>query len=247
MKKRYDIILFDADGTLYDFNSSEANAVTEVLAAVGLPTDSGTISLYHDINDAEWHALERGETTRERLKVDRFRKLIAALSDMGVNTESVSAEAMCSLYVERLSQQCILFPDAEPVCRELSERASLYIITNGITRVQRGRFERSPITKYFDDVFISEAMGAVKPERRYFELVFDAIGITEEEAKGRVLVVGDSMTSDIAGAAAVGLDSCYIDRSGKGAGSPAPTYTVGSLYDLYDICPLFGGSTEENS
>ena len=247
MKKVYDVVLFDADGTLYDFDTSEANAVSEVLTSVGLPTDKDTVSLYHDINDAEWRALERGETTREKLKVDRFRKLIEALSRRGVRAaDTADANVMCMRYVEALSRQCILFPDAEDVCRELSSRASLYIITNGITRVQRGRFARSPITKYFDDVFISEAMGAVKPERRYFELVFEAIGMPKDEARTRALVVGDSPTSDIAGASAFGLDSCFIDRAGKGPGASCPTYTIRSLYELLDICPPRRGGTEEN-
>ncbi len=232
--KRYDIILFDADGTLYDFETSEARAVSEVLEACGLPTDEGTVRLYHRINDAEWKALERGETTRERLKVERFSKLLSRLSEAGIKGNA-TAEQMCSMYVEALSRQCVLFPESEPVCRALFPRAQLYIITNGITNVQRGRFARSPITKYFRDIFISEAMGAVKPERRYFELVLGSIGISEEEARERVLVVGDSLSSDIKGASSIGLDSCWFNPKGEDAGGARPTYTVKSLYELLDI------------
>ncbi len=232
--KRYDIILFDADGTLYDFETSEARAVSEVLEMCGLPTDPETVGLYHRINDAEWKALERGETTRERLKVERFEKLLAALAEKNVYG-SESAETMCGLYVERLSRQCILFPESEPVCAALSPRADLYIITNGITNVQRGRFARSPITKYFRDIFISEAMGAVKPERRYFELVLASVGITEAEAKERVLVVGDSLSSDIKGAVDFGLDSCWFAPKGGEPVGITPTYTIRSLYELCGI------------
>lgn len=233
--KKYDIILFDADGTLYDFDRSEARAVSEVLEICSLPHDDDTVELYHRINDAEWKALERGETTRERLKVERFRKLLTVLAERGVEI-GVTAKNMADMYVEHLSQQCILFPESEPVCRTLSEQAKLYIITNGITRVQRGRFAKSPITKYFGDMFISEAMGAVKPELRYFEIVFDALGITHDEAKERVLVVGDSLTSDIKGAIAAGLDSCWLNPHGHDSGDVMPTYTIKSLCELYDIC-----------
>lgn len=233
--KRYDIILFDADGTLYDFDRSEANAVSEVLALSSLPVNDETVTLYHEINDAEWKALERGETTRERLKYDRFRKLKEALSARGITTD-VTAEDMCNMYVERLSRQCIPYPEAEPVCRELSSRGCrLYIITNGITAVQHGRFDKSPLTKYFDGMFVSDKMGTVKPERRYFELVLDAVGVSHDEAVSRALVVGDSLTSDIAGAAAAGLDSVWYDPLGRAPGTAAPTYTIRSLYELYDI------------
>lgn len=229
------MILFDADGTLYDFDRSEACAVSEVLEICSLPHDAETVELYHRINDSEWKALERGETTRERLKIARFEKLLEALAERGVSAE-VTAREMADMYVVHLSQQCILFPESEPVCRTLSGRAKLYIITNGITRVQSGRFKRSPITKYFGDIFISEAMSAVKPELRYFEIVFESIGITLDEAKERVLVVGDSLTSDIKGAIAAGLDCCWYNPHGRDAGDVMPTYTIKSLYELYDIC-----------
>ena len=230
----YDTILFDADGTLYDFDRSEANALSEVLTMCGIPATQETVGLYHRINDAEWKALERGETTRERLKLARFEKLIAALSERGAAVDH-GAQHMCDLYVERLSAQCILLPDAEDVCRTLSKTHALYIITNGITHVQKSRFSRSPITKYIKRMFISEEMGAVKPERRYFELVFDVLGITPDEAAERCLVVGDSLTSDIKGAVNAGLDSCWFNPLGGEAKGITPTYTIRALTELYDL------------
>ena len=232
--KKYDTILFDADGTLFDFDRSEANAVGEVLTMCGLPSDNATVELYHRINDAEWKALERGETTRDRLKVDRFAKLKSALAERGVVTMSTERE-MCDLYAERLSRQCIMVDGAVEVCERLSRTHALYIITNGITHVQKSRFSRSPIMKYFGRMFISDEMGSVKPERRFFELVFDALGMTPDEAAARCLVVGDSLTSDIKGAEAAGLDSCLYAPCGTAAGDVTPTYTISSLYELYGI------------
>lgn len=234
MKRRYDTILFDADGTLFDFDRSEANAIGEVLSICGLPVNDETVELYHRINDAEWKALERGETTREKLKVDRFAKLIAALSERGV-TASSTAKEMCDLYVDRLSQQCIMIDGAVEVCERLVRTHSLHIITNGITHVQTSRFSRSPIMKFMGNMFISEQMGAVKPERRYFELVFEALGITPDEAKERCIVVGDSLTSDIMGAVNAGLDSCWYNPRGIEPGAVLPTYTISSLQELYGI------------
>ena len=232
--KAYDTILFDADGTLYDFDKSEANALSEVLTLCGIPDDDETVELYHRINDAEWKALERGETTRERLKLARFEKLKTALCERGIAVAH-EAQHMCNLYVERLSAQCILLPDAEDVCRILSESYRLCIITNGITHVQKSRFSRSPITKYIDRMFISDEMGTVKPERRDFELVFEALGMTFDEAAQRCLVVGDSLTSDIKGAVNAGIDSCWYDPRGGEAKCITPTYTIRALTDLYDL------------
>ncbi len=230
----YDIILFDADGTLYDFDASEKNALSETLEFAKIPVTETVISLYHEINEREWKALERGETTREKLKYDRFRKFSEAAEKLGYGTDR-SPEALAEKYVERLSCQCILFPESEEVCRKLSEKCTLYIITNGITAVQTRRFADSPINKYIKATYISEAMGSAKPAPEYFDAVLSDIGITREEAKARALVIGDSLTSDIKGGIGVGLDTCYYDPKGIGAGELSPTYTVKSLYELYEI------------
>lgn len=232
---RYDTIFFDADGTLYDFDTSEAEALSETLINAGIEPTPAVIALYHEINLAQWKALERGETTREKLRVDRFCILFEEMARQGVPSNA-DPLTLCEYYVERLSEKCILIPGAEDVCRKLSKYASLYIITNGLTRVQTGRFSRSPISKYFKDVFISESMGATKPERAYFDMALERAGIKSEEEKHRVLVVGDSLTSDIAGGIGAGLDTCWYNPECHESGDVVPTYTIKKLDELYEIC-----------
>lgn len=234
---RYDTIFFDADGTLYDFDTSEAEALSESLISVGIEPTPAIIALYHDINLAQWKALERGETTREKLRVDRFRILLDEMARQGMPSDADPHE-LCEYYVERLSEKCILILGAEDVCRNLSKYISLYIITNGLTRVQTGRFSRSPISKYFKDVFISESMGATKPERAYFDMALERAGIKSEEEKHRVLVVGDSLTSDIAGGNGAGLDTCWYNPECHESGDVIPTYTIKKFDELYEICEV---------
>ncbi len=229
---KYNIILFDADGTLYDFDSSEALSLNETLEFAGIPVSSETLLTYHEINKREWEALERGETTREALKVDRFRKLIDALPS--VNTDKTPKE-IADHYLEALSEKCILFPESEELCRRLSDDFDLYIITNGTTSVQKRRFSASPITKYIKNTFISDEMGYDKPAIEYFNIVFDSIGINDLN-KHRVLLIGDSLSSDIKGGENAGLDTCWYNPTGKSSGEHSPTYTVKSLNELYGIC-----------
>ena len=66
-----------------DFNAAEAKALVDVLTAHNLPTDDATVHRYHEINDALWKALERGETTQPKLKVERFRQLLEHLGMPG--------------------------------------------------------------------------------------------------------------------------------------------------------------------
>lgn len=230
----YDIILLDADGTLYDFDASEREALTETLQWAGMPTDAETLELYHEINARQWQALERGETTRERLRTERFEKFLAAMLPMGYSSDKI-AVAIADAYIEALSHQCILIPEAVEVCRRLSEKCSLYIVTNGTAWVQKSRFADSPINEFIKKTYISEEVGYTKPAIEFFDRVLDDIGVTKEYAASRALVVGDSLSSDIMGGINSGIDTCWYNPAGKSSGDVTPTYTVGSLYELYEI------------
>lgn len=231
----YDIILLDADGTLYDFDASEENAMSETLRHAGLPATREIISVYHEINDREWKALERGETTREKLKIARFEKLFLALKHRGY-ISTVTAEEMADYYIHRLALQCIPLPEAEEVCRALAEKCSLYVVTNGTGWIQRSRFAPSPLTKYIKETYISEELGHDKPAGEFFDMVFADIGVTKEEAAKRAVIIGDSLSSDIRGGINAGIDTCWYNPKGKSSEDVTPTYTIRSLYDLYEIC-----------
>lgn len=231
---KYGTILFDADGTLYDFDASEKLSLRESLEFAGIPCDRETIAIYHEINDREWKALERGETTRERLKVERFAKLISALEAKNVTVRR-SAREIADFYLNALAEKSILFPESEALCRRLYADFELYIVTNGTTSVQKSRFARSPITKYIKKAFISDEMGHDKPAIEYFNIVFDELGITDEN-KHRVLLVGDSLSSDIKGGINAGLDTCWFNPNEKDSGDVSPLYMIKSLNELYEIC-----------
>ena len=223
----YSFALFDADNTLLDFTRAEHDALCECLAARGLPTDEATISCYSAINDGHWKKLERGETTRARLKVERFADFFAAVG------YCCDPAAMADDYVAALSRQSHLLDCALELIQALRGKCRLYIITNGITTVQKSRFGACPLAPYFDACFISEEMGCAKPEKRFFDLVFAAIPDFDPT---EAIVIGDSLSSDIQGGINAGLDTCWYNPKGK----PAPadmkiTYTVNKLKDILPI------------
>ena len=221
----YKYLLFDADNTIFDFNRSEHDALALTFASFGIELTEDQHEVYHVINDALWKQLEKGEVSRESLKILRFARFIEYLA-----VGDLDCKAIAATYVEMLSRQSYLIDGAFDVCEKLARSYPLYLITNGITTVQKRRFDASPIKKLFSDIFISEEMGVAKPSAEYFRKVSKAVG---DDDVRRYLVIGDSLSSDIKGAVNFGCDSIWITP--EGSESPLPTYTVNSLSGIFEI------------
>ncbi len=221
---KYQFILFDADNTLFDFNQCEREALQMALHSVGVTVTDGMIETYSAINDGMWKMLERGEITKSRLRTKRFEDF-AAHYGLAVDVASLS-----TAYTDSLAKQAFLVDGAVEVCRELSRRYRLFLVTNGIATVQRGRLSASPLLPFFEQVFISEELGAEKPSRIFFDKVAAAVPDFSFE---RALIVGDSLSADIKGGIAVGMDTCWYNPQGKGAPADLPiTFTIGRLEEL---------------
>jgi FMN phosphatase YigB (HAD superfamily) len=137
------------------------------------------------------------------------------------------------LYLKQLEQNAPIQDDAELVCSRLCRASSLYITTNGFAQVQRGRLARCGLLPYMSGIFISEEIGFHKPHRYFFDAVFTSLGDTQRE---EVLVVGDSLSADIAGGFNAGLDTCWYNPKGEsGKEGPRPTYEISSLTELLAI------------
>jgi 2-haloacid dehalogenase len=224
----YYYILFDADGTLFDFDNAEMYALSDLLAKYGVEITEERHALYREINRAKWRGFEAGEITREQLQSSRFRELFGSLGRPDVDAETANAE-----YLDLLADGSHLTDGALEVCRSLYGRCELAIVTNGIARSQIRRVGKSEIRKYISKVFVSEEIGFSKPNPLYFEYVLGKMQITD---KPSVLVVGDSLGADILGGAKSGLDTCWFNPRGVANDTGAvPTYEIRSLRELTDI------------
>ena len=227
MPKKYEWLLFDADDTLLDFKLGEHRAITATLADAGLPTDDEVIATYSRINDNLWKMLERGEVTKDRLKVLRFTQFC---EHYGFDCDGV---ALAESYVENLKKQTVLLDGAEDVCRALYGKYKMYIITNGIEAVQTARFGGCAIKEYFEKCYISDAIGVAKPKKGFFDAVAADI---EGFEPSRALVIGDSLTSDIKGGVEYGIDTCWLNPTGKEVPDGTDiTYVIGDIRELLGI------------
>lgn len=223
----YKYILCDADDTLLDFAAAERQAFRESCTAFGTTDTDEIYTRYHVINDRHWKLLELGQTTRERLKRERFAELF---EETGILSPDRATD-FATTYIENLSHQGQLFDGVTDTLSALSEKYDIYIITNGATIAQHGRLDNSPVMKYSKGLFISEEIGAAKPSAAFFDYVLTAIG---DHEKSRYVVVGDSPTSDIKGAVCYGLDSVFI-TNGKEYADHGQTYTINGFNDITQI------------
>ena len=225
---KYEFLLFDADGTLFDFLKCEEMALRDAMKNIGITIDDEGVALYSKINDGLWKALERGEIDKESLRVERFRKFG---EEYGFETDF---NKLSLDYTDRLALQNFPIDGAIDVCRRLYGRVKMYIITNGIEYVQKSRFATSPLNEFFEKLFISGEIGFEKPDKRFFEAVEQGIPNFDPQ---KALVIGDSLTSDMKGGIGYGIDCCWYNPSNKTTDLPVK-YTISDLAEIEEI--IFG-------
>ena len=222
---KYYCILFDADNTLLNFDAAESKALAETLVEYGIEPDAETVQTYRTINEELWRQLEKGQIRRDKLMGERFTRFLKAINAAGDGVE------MNRCYLERLSTHPDLM--TSNVLGERSEVATLAVVTNGFEKVQSRRVAESGIRNYLEDVFVSEKLDSEKPSRRIFDAALRALGVENRE---HVLVVGDSLTSDIQGGVNAGLDTCWFNPGhAENPGKVTPTYEIASLEELYPL------------
>ncbi len=228
MQKEYKYLLMDLDGTLYDFDKAEDKALKDLLVSWGLVNCSEEdIQAYHFYNDACWKALERGEITKERLKTKRFEDYLAYLH---FDYDPVLAGEE---YAENLSHNGFLLDGAWELLEALSERYELYAVTNGIEKIQLGRWAASGIGRFFKGMFVSDSIGIAKPNLGYFEHVFANIPGFERE---KALLIGDSLSSDMKGGVNAQIDTLWYNPKHQPRPTDMPiTYEIDDLEKIKDF------------
>lgn len=223
---KYETLFIDVDNTILDFTAAEAHAIRQLFSEYELPNDDATIKTYSRINDKYWKLFETGVLPKERILVARFEETLSALGYERNATE------MSKRYFFLLSECHFVIDGAEDVLSYLKDCGyKIYATTNGVAATQYKRIAASGIEKYFDDIFVSETAGAKKPEKEYFDYVLSKIG---NVCKDKILVIGDSMTSDIKGGINSGFDTCWYDGYGEER-LFEPTYTVSKIQELKNL------------
>ena len=223
------VVLWDVDNTLLDFHAAENAAVRKCFEIFDLgPCTDEMIRTYSAVNVRYWEKLERGEMTKREILVNRFREFF---SMFGVDPDA--AERFNDEYQYRLGDTIVFFPGAMETVAALRDRVRQYGVTNGTRIAQERKLKLSGLGEALDRVFISEDVGYEKPDIRYFQRVFSAIGDCPRE---EIMIVGDSLTSDMLGGVNAGIVTCWFNPGGKKntAGLPID-HEIGALSQVLTL------------
>ena len=221
----YTTLLFDVDNTILDFTRCEWEAVGLVMKNNGIEPSDENIVYYSGVNDRFWKMFERGEIKKSEIYEGRFK---AFLKEKGFNRDS---KKISDEYIEALKTFHFPLDGALDMLERVSKKFEIYYTTNGNAVTQEKRIKNSGILNFAKGVFVSEAIGHQKPEKEYFDYVLENI---PEKDKSRIIVIGDSMSSDILGGINSGLDTLWFNPTGEKA-IYEPTYTAKNFAELIEI------------
>ena len=219
----YDVILMDIDNTLLDFHAGTREALTGLLATFGQALTEEREARFHVINNRLWTAYEHGEIPKSAIFERRFAEF---LGELGIETDPLEAN---EAYAEGLRQSAVLMPGCMELLDALNGKCRLFAVTNGVVTTQTPRLKKAGFGPYFEQIFISEAMGCKKPEKAFFDKCFEVIGPVD---KRRCIILGDSLTSDMQGGRNAGIATCYL---GENTGDARCDYVISDLMEFLKI------------
>lgn len=228
MKKKF--LLFDVDRTLLDFSASEKKALKKSFDTLEIPFTQEILDWYLSHNQKLWTSYEKGLLPRDVIFQNRFAETFSQFSI------DADGNLMEKTYRQALSEGIDLVENAMDVITQLSETHILYIVTNGLASTQEKRLKGSGLAPYFQGSFVSEIMGYQKPMIEYFNYCFERIPNFQ---KNEAIIIGDSLSSDIQGGIAAGIDTCWFNPAHlSNETSVQPTYEIHNLLELLPLLEI---------
>lgn len=217
-------VFLDLDNTLLDFHQAERNALSKTLRKIGIEPSDQVTGSYRTINQQHWKLLELGQISREDLKIRRFKVFFDGLGS------DVSPAEAARIYEAYLGTGHYFLEGAEDLLDTLHGKYRLYLATNGLADVQKGRIESAGIAPYFEEMFISQLIGYNKPDVRFFEACFAKIPAFDRR---ETVIIGDSLSSDIQGGLNAGIQTIWFNLFGEeNAGDVQPHHEVRRLEEI---------------
>jgi len=224
---KYEWLLFDADGTLFDYNKAELLALKGTFKDFDVKFSDSYLQTYRQINNGLFKDFEKGLVSSLELRTKRFELLFSEYNiELGILDFS-------NKYLKKLSENSMLLDDALQTISKLYPDFKMLLVTNGLSDVQRPRFDNSKIKDCFEDIIISDEVGVAKPSTAFFDIAFKTM---DKPDKNDVMIIGDSLSSDMAGGINYGIDTCwYNSQNDKNEHNINVTYEIHDLHEILKI------------
>ncbi len=226
-------VFIDIDDTLLDFEPTCAAAMREGFEKFGIgPYNEGMVSALLDVTAEMWKQIEKEEITYEFLLKERYNRVFKRL---GINFDGKIFEDFFRAF---LFESAIEVEGAKDFLEYLNGKYILCTASNGPHAQQINRLKNADMLKYFTHCFISESVGASKPSEDFFSYAINKLNEGREEKilPCEIMMIGDSLTSDMTGAKNSGLVSCFLDRKHTGDTRGLKVdHIVQSLKDIFEI------------
>lgn len=224
----YKCLFLDIDNTLLDFTGAAHLALTNALGQHNIELTPELHSLYTSANHASWSEFEQGHITAVELRSLRFKRFFLSASISDINPAYFNA-----LFIQKLIDHSTSYSEIIPLLEKLSQRYVLCVVTNGLKEAQRARLEKLNMTRLFETITVSDEIGIAKPDPRIFYTTIESL--QSRFKKSEILMVGDSLQSDILGGNRAGLDTCWISHSRENTTAIYPKYTITEFAEIEGV------------
>lgn len=218
-------VLIDIDDTIFDFEKCSKNAFKKTLKKLDLSYKEKDFLYFNKVNDILWSKQKLGEINIEEVFTHRS-NMMSKYFELDIKKEIFN-----DLFVEFLYDEVEMVDGIEDLLSYLSNKYQIYAASNGVYDMQVNRIKKSSLSKYFKDIFVSDKIGYEKPDERFFNKIMDITKYSNND----LIMIGDSIKSDIVGAKNSNIKSIYFNKENKKISNKDFTYQVKKLSEIKKI------------
>lgn len=233
---KYETLIFDLDDTLIDNNQSIKYAFTIIINELGIEYSDELFSKWKKLDTAYWHTWESGDmfipdsikTLEDKITYLRANRFILFFKELELSFNS--AVALNELYCSMLGVNIVEIENAGKLLQELYRHYEILIATNGPKEAAINKLEKAKLMSYTSSMVCSEEIGFSKPMPEFFDCLYNK---TQNKDKSRMLLIGDSLTTDVLGGMNNGIDTCWFNPNNSSLPEEyCPTMTINKLLQL---------------
>lgn len=223
-------IFFDADDTLVDHKQCEKEALLYLFDKIGKDYKEQYQDIFRPLDRKLWDSVAHNlnPVPKSEIPEYRFKKFFKQ-----IGLEYNDFKKANEFFQDGLSNSVSLIDNAYDIIKYLYYKDyQLYVVTNGLIKLQKPRITNSKISKYISDIIVSEEVNSGKPNPKIFNVLLNKINLKSNE----VIMIGDSLEKDIKGAENANIKAIWYNSNNKINNTEIKPYCqITNLIDLKEI------------